>query len=139
MRKLKTFMAAYARLRSHAMESRKNNAYMQFLIEKIGFEGYEKKDIRVLFSLKDGTILDLIVDEFKNPTEKMHLYRAYSYDFGNCLCDWEEWSLSDILIKIFVSYLVPPSIRIKIMLELAKVKEWQDDLSIWIYKNCGGE
>jgi len=68
----------------------------------------------------------------------MHLYKTYSSDFGNCLLNWEQWTLSDVLIKIFVSDIVPPSIRINIMLELAKVKEWQMELCIWIYKNCGG-
>lgn len=118
------------------MKCKNCDTYLQFLKETIGFDGYDQKDIRVLYSYKDGAILDLIVEEFKKPEEKMHLYRTYSHDFGNCLVDWELWTLGDVLIKIFVSHLVPPSIRIKIMLELAKVKEWQQELCIWIYKNC---
>lgn len=109
--------------------------YLEFL----AFEGYAttfpKKNVRILFNSKNGQITDLIVEEFENPESKQYLYKTYSLDIGNCLCDWDEWSFSDVLIKIFVSYQVHNEIRKKILFELSKVDEWRPHLALWIWKN----
>jgi len=100
---------------------------------------YPKKDIRILYDMKNGKLDDLIVEEFIDPSDKQFLYRSYSRDFGNCLSDWDEWTLSDILIKIFAGIEVPKSLVKKILLELSKVDEWRPELAHWIYRNYSGD
>ncbi len=111
--------------------------YLEFL----NSQGYEvtfpKKNARVLCEIKHGKIIDLIVEEFKTDDieSKQYLYKKYSFDFGNCLSDWDDWSFSDVFIKIFVSYHVPGELRKKILFELSKVEEWREHVAFWIYRN----
>lgn len=111
------------------------NVYIEFLES----EGYEttflKKNARILFNTKNEKINDLIVENFENNESKQYLYNIYSSDIGNCLSDWEDWSFSDVLIKIFVSYVIPIEIRKKILFELSKVEEWRPQLAFWIWRN----
>jgi hypothetical protein len=93
---------------------------------------FPQANARILFNVKYGKIEDLIVEDFSNPDEKQILYKKYNLDFGNCLIDWKDWNLSDVLIKIFVYYEVHYAVRKKILLELSKVEEWKPHLSYWI-------
>lgn len=116
---------------------RKCDIYDEFL-EKEGYvDTFPMKNARILFQCKNGQIQDLIVEEFteENTEKKQYLYKKYSFDIGNCLSDWNEWTLSDVLIKIFVSYGVPFEIRKKILFELSKVEEWRPHLAFWIWRN----
>lgn len=120
---------------------RKSNVYTEFL-EREGYkETIPKKNVRILFNCKNGSINDLMVEEFteENMKYKQYLYKTYNFDFGNCLSDWDEWNFIDVLIKIFVSYNVPFEKRKNILFELSKVEEWRDHLSFWIWKNFSGE
>src|SRR5574338_685659 len=92
--------------------------YEEFLAQEGYATTFPQKNARVLFNAKHGKITDLIVEKFENPESKQHLYNHYSLDIGNCLSDWDDWSFSDILIKIFVSYQVPFEVRKKILFEL---------------------
>ncbi len=109
--------------------------YLEFL----ALEGYAttfpKKNARILFNTKHGKITNFLVEEFDNPESKQYLYEEYSLDFGNCLSDWDDWSFSDVLIKIFVSYEVHDTIRKNILFELSKVEEWREHVAFWIYRN----
>lgn len=108
--------------------------------EKYGYgQTLSKKNARILWNVKNGEIVDLVVEDFSDPDEKQYLYNKYSYDTGNCISDWDEWEFSDILIKIFVSYVVPLGIRKKILFELSKIEEWRPLLSVWIYKNWSND
>ena len=118
---------------------RDSQEYIRFL-EYEGFnQTFPKDNARILFNDKNGKITDLIVEEFKNPDKKQYLYEKYSSDFGNCLGDWIDWTFSDVLIKIFVSYEVPYQIRKKILFELSKVTEWRPHLSFWIFRNFSNQ
>jgi len=114
-----------------------NDEDMKYFYESYGYgETIPKKNSRILFDVKEGEIKDLIVEEFANPGEKQFLYNKYSYDIGNCLSNWEEWKLSDVLIAIFVSYkTVPTSLRLRILMQLSKIEEFRPLLHHWIYKN----
>lgn len=115
-----------------------NKSALKEVFEREGYtETFPKKDARVLYKAKHGVIEDLIVEFFENPDDHQELYNHYSHDFGNCLSNWDKWTLSDALLKIFVSYQVPAKIRKKIIFELSKVKEWRSDLAQWIYSNWG--
>ena len=110
--------------------------YEDFLIERGFGETILKKNARILWQCENGQMINLIVGEFTTPGEHHHLYDIYSFDIGNCLSDWEDWTLSDVLIKIFVSYIVPVDLRIKILFQLTKIKEFRDDLAFWIWRNA---
>lgn len=109
-------------------------------LEFLASEGYAptfpKEHARILFNTKLGEIQDLIVEDFSSPEKKQYLYSDYNSDFGNCLSDWCDWSFSDVLIKIFVSYTASAVIRIKILFELSRVEEWRPHLAFWIHRNC---
>ncbi len=109
--------------------------YLEFLNEQGYGETFPQRNARILFRSKNGKITDLIVEEFSNPEIKSFLYKKYLSDFGNCLSDWADWSLTDVLIKIFVSFEVPFEIRKKILFELSKVEEWRPQLAFWIWRN----
>lgn len=109
--------------------------YTEFLEQEGYTETFPQSNARVLFKAKHGKIEDLIVEEFSNPESKQFLYKKYDLDFGNCLSDWDDWSFSDVLVKIFVSYQVPAEIRKKILFELSKVEEWRPQIAFWIWRN----
>lgn len=108
--------------------------YKEFLAEQGYATTFPKKNARVLFNTKQGKIEDLIVEEFENPEEKQSLYKKYQLDFGNCLSDWCDWELSDVLLKIFFSYQVPVQLRKKVLFELSRVQEWRPHLAFWIWR-----
>lgn len=114
-----------------------SEVYDEFF-ENEGYAGtFLKKHSRILWNVKNGEIIDLLVEDFLDVESKQFLYNKYSYDIGNCLSDWDEWELSDVLIKIFVSYVVPKDVVKKILFEISKIEEWRPNLSLWIYKNWG--
>jgi hypothetical protein len=115
----------------------KKDPAIQFLEDQGYKDTFPKKYARVLFKVERGRIKDLIVEEFSNPKEKQYLYKEYLQDIGNCLSNWGNWTFSDVLIAIFVSYEVPASLRKKILFELSKVDEWRNDVAHWIYRNWG--
>lgn len=89
---------------------------------------YNKKDIRILWNVDEkGDVLELVVGEFKKPFFPESLYNRFQYNIGNSLCNWSEWTLSDVLINLFVQKKCHnPKLVVK---ELLKVKEWEDDLA----------
>jgi len=104
-------------------------------LRSLGYvEAYPKNQIRILFSCEQGTINDILVCPFRTPEENHHLYKHYSQDIGNFLSGWEEWTLSDVLFKIFIFYELKNECKLKLMLELSKVKEWREDVAPHIYK-----
>ena len=115
------------------------HTYIKFLKDQGYGETFPKKNARILSNHKNGKILDLIVEEFESPADKQHLYKIYHFDFGNCLSDWKDWTFNDVLLKIFVGYEVPTSLRKKILFELSKVEEWRPKLAFWIYRNFSNE
>lgn len=98
-------------------------------------ETIAKAHVRILWIAKDCVIEDLVVEEFSESNNQYILYEKYTHDIGNCLSNWEEWTLADVLLKIFVSYQVPYEVRKKVLLELSKVDEWRPLLSRWLYAN----
>jgi len=114
---------------------RESQEYIDFLIECGYAETFPQKDARILFNSKHGKITGLIVSDFVSPLSKQYLYDEYDLDIGNCLSDWDKWSFSDVLIKLFVSYDVPASIRKHILFELSQVEEWRPQVSFWIWRN----
>lgn len=109
----------------------------EFFEEKGYPETIDKKNARILFRKKYGIIEDLIVASFENPDDNDYLYSTYNLDIGNCLSDWDEWTLTDVLMATFVSYDIPTKLRKKVLFELSKIKEFRSELFIWIYKNWG--
>lgn len=116
-----------------------SKAYLDFLDREGYGETFLQKDVRILFNVKHGTLTDLIVERFEKDECKLLLYKIYDSDIGNCLSDWDDWTFSDVLIKIFVSYQVPAKIRKKILFELSKVEEWRPHLAFWIWRNWSNE
>lgn len=103
-----------------------------------GASPFPKSQARILFKINDeenskGLISDILVAQFKNPEDNNHLYKEWPQDIGNCIVDWEKWSLSDVLIKIFVFYGVTYECRIKVLLQLSKIEEWRPYVAGWIY------
>lgn len=96
--------------------------YLDFLAKEGYAETFPQANVRILFNTKDGKVEDLIVEDFSDIEEKKYLYKKYSFDIGNCLSDWSDWSFSDVLIKIFVSYEVPTEIRKKYYLSYQESK-----------------
>ena len=113
--------------------------YTDFLENEGYSETFPKSNARILFNSKHGKIEDLIVEDFSNVEGKQYLYKNYSLDIGNCLSDWCDWTFSDVLIKIFVSYHVPSGIRKKIIYELSKVEEWRPHVAFWIWRNWSSD
>jgi hypothetical protein len=107
------------------------------LEEKGHTEVFDKKDIRILYEFNRDTrkMTGFLVAYFPDPSYNQQLYRVYSCDFGNCNSDWDEWTLTDVLVKVFVSLHVPFNLREKILLELCKVKEWRPEIAHWWYIN----
>lgn len=108
--------------------------------ENLGYlETFPKEHARILWNinLKNGEVKDLLVEDFKNCEEKQYLYKEYNLDIGNCLSDWDGWTLTDVLLKIFCGNDVIFDLRKKVLLELSKVEEWRPELAPWIYRNFG--
>lgn len=101
----------------------------------------DKKNVRILYEVRrlngKGVITDYRVEDFSPDQieKKQYLYKKFSFDFGNCLSNWDEWTLTDVLLKTFVSYHVEPSMKEHIIFQLFTVKEWQEPLFPWIYRN----
>jgi hypothetical protein len=93
----------------------------------------KKKDIRILWNVnKEREINALEVVQFSTPKENIHLYDIYLSEIGNCLIDWAEWTLADVLIKIFIKNKVSEFQRKSIFEELCKVDEWNEEMSKWL-------
>lgn len=117
-----------------------NYVFMKEFFKKHGYATtIDKKNARILYQLENGKIFDLIVEEFINPGDNHHLYRVFSRDIGNCLSDWEKWTLADVLMATFISYEIPFNLRKKVLFELSKIKEFRPDLYVWLYKNFSGD
>ena len=60
------------------------------------------KDIRILFNTNDkGQISDLLVVEFTENNNPMHLYGKYDLDVGNCLSSWNRVTVAFIIFDFF--------------------------------------
>lgn len=104
--------------------------------------GIHKKNAWILFLTKDGKISDLQVYEVLREVEG-HAEKACAYielrmpktafsDFGNCLSDWDQWTLQDVLFKVGFQYgFVDRKTMIRCLDRLAYIQEWKDPL--WTY------
>ncbi|HEY3527506.1 MAG TPA: hypothetical protein VGK47_15020 [Nitrososphaeraceae archaeon] len=98
-------------------------------------ECFPKNEARILFKTGElGIITDILVERFRCSEENQHLYQEYKMDIGNCLSDWDKWTLSDVLIKFFVFYGIHHECHIKALMELSKVREWRPAVAPWIYR-----
>ena len=104
---------------------------MKEFFESIGYgTTFLKKDARVLWNENNSEggnweFIDLIVEEFCDPIHKQHLHKKYRFDFGNSLIDWKDWTLQDVLVKLFVFGNIPEKLKKKVILQLSKVQEWR--------------
>lgn len=119
---------------SLSLYERHKDLYEEFLQDKGSFS-FPKSEARILFKCEErkGLTSDILVAQFKNPGDNRHLYQVWPLDIGNCITEWEDWSLNDVLIKIFVFYGVEEECRLKVLLELSKIEEWRPYLAAWIY------
>jgi hypothetical protein len=111
--------------------------YNKFFEEEGYSQTFSKKDAGILWNTEKGRITDLLVEEFKDNSSKQYLHKSYSYSLGKWDEYWEDFDLSDVLIKIFVSYQIPLNRRKHILLELSRVSEWRPKLAKWLYNNWG--
>jgi hypothetical protein len=96
---------------------------------------FPKNEARILFKTNELRITsDIHVAQFKNPEDNQHLYKEFCKDIGNCLADWDKWTLSDVLIKFFVFYGLTEECKIKALLELSKILEWRPEVAHHIYR-----
>ncbi len=129
--------------------NKQNTPIREYFLEKIGAEDIKinKEDARILWNVfekeneKDG-ISDLVVIEFKNNKGDLwplHLYEKYVLDIGNCLSEWKEYTLADLMYRFFVDYRVDGEvIEGKILKELVKINEFRYEVTsmlIMKYKN----
>lgn len=121
--------------REKAMSEEIKNIYEECLHQHGYSDYFLKMEARILFKVdKLGKITDILVARFKKPDENQHLYKEYSQDIGNCLSEWKTWTLSDVLIQLFIFYEISSNLRIKTLMELSKIYEWRKNLSPWIYR-----
>lgn len=117
---------------------RYNEAYEDCLKQYGSGFHFPKKDARILFNtqtdLKSSLTTDILVERFKSPSDNEYLYEQYSFDIGNCLSNWDEWTLCDVLIKLNIFWGLHPNCRIKSLLQLAKITEWRGDIAPWVYR-----
>lgn len=97
---------------------------------RTGLAYLDKKDARILWNVRksDGKINELKVFYFQEgcPERWPHkLHDRYSYDIGNASVSWSNYSLGDILYKLFVDYRFDSQISAhEALLELARIKEF---------------
>lgn len=104
-------------------------------LEELGYtEFYPRENVRILFKTNGNVIEDLTVEEWSNLDQKQHLYATYTKDIGNCMADWNDWTLSDVMMRIFVCYHVPEDLKQKVLCELSRVQEWRPQIAVWIRK-----
>lgn len=112
------------------------NGINEFFEDQGYNEVFLKKNVRVLFDYATDRhfLNDIIVAEFIEPTDNMHLYNQYSSDIGNCISGWDKWTLAQVLLRVFDKEMSHETKR-KAFYELAKVKEWRPELALWIIQN----
>ena len=92
----------------------------------------EKKDIRILFNMDNmGRITQICIADFNREHYEewpRHLYKIYSMDIGNCLAEWDEWNLVDVLLFMFQFVFESEKVIDKFFNELYKVKEFKSDI-----------
>ena len=110
------------------------NKYEEFLIDYGCCSKFPKKDSRILFKVNEGKIYDVLVEYFPFPGDKDYLYKEWPSDIGNCLSDWDQWNLIDVLMKLFFMYKVSQEAETKIYLQLCKIEEFRNELAPWIYR-----
>jgi len=90
-----------------------------------------KKDARILFNVDDARIItDFLVEEFTPQNNPQHLYDFYKKDIGNCLHNWEDWTLALILKKFLIEYGISQSEKYGFIANLCKVDEWRKELGM---------
>lgn len=91
-----------------------------------------KKDARILWNTNaKGQITSLIVREFKenNKGSPFYHYDSYKNDIGNCLANWNDWSVPYIIFYILgAREFVDNDVRAKACYELRWIKEIRDVL-----------
>ena len=110
-------------------------AHEECLKEKGYIDHFPKAEARILFKEKamEG-IQEVLVARFSNPKENQHLYQHYQSDIGNCLHDWDQWQLADILIKFFVFYPLNNDQKIQAFMELSKITEYRPIIARYVYR-----
>ena len=108
--------------------------YEEFLIEYGCCSKFPKKDSRILFKVFEGKIIDLLVEYFPNPGDKDYLYKEWPSDIGNCLGDWDKWTLTDVMMKLFFMNKVSEEMHTKIYMQLCKIQEFRKELAPWIFR-----
>ncbi len=125
--------------------NKQNSPIREYFLEKIGVEDIKikKEDARILWNIfggendKDGIdkdgISDLVVIEFKkNKVDglPLHLYEKYLFDIGNCLSDWNEYTLAYLMYRFFLDYRVEGKVITgKILKELVKINEFRYEVT----------
>ncbi len=104
-------------------------------LQEYGYEEtFPKCDARILFNSDEKGITDILVARFDQSEKQQHLYKKFRSDIGNCLRDWNEWTLSDVLIKLLIFHNIDRALKIKLLLELSRIEEWRESVAPSIFR-----
>lgn len=88
-----------------------------------------KKNARIHWT-SSGTITDLVVYSVPDSETSNWLCEAnkktYYSDIGNCLSNWSDWQLSDVLLKLLGYGFESKDVLWKAMAELSKIREFRE-------------
>ena len=131
----KEYEGIFGKMFGESQYSSPSEAHEECLKEKGYIEHFPKAEARILFKEKamEG-IQEVLVARFSNAKENQHLYRQYQSDIGNCLNDWDQWQLADILIKFFVFYPLNNDQKIQAFMELSKITEYRPIIARYVYR-----
>lgn len=133
----KEYEGIFGKMFGESQYSSPSEAHEECLKEKGYIEHFPKAEARILFRKKDKDadgIQEVLVARFSTPKENQHLYNQYLSDIGNCLHDWGQWQLSDILIKFIVFYPLNNDQKIQAFMELSKITEYRPIIARYVYR-----
>jgi hypothetical protein len=98
----------------HDTQIEKKNAWIAFVREEL-----EELDFHVYDTSKRPYLSRVVIDSMEP------IYTVS--DIGNCLSCWEDWTLADVIFKFGFQYDMSVELRIRVLEELSKIKEWNSD------------